>query len=100
MYWTIKNSVKTDFDKYMFTYYSFCNRFSLEEFADYATSLINYYVLNQHITRSQKKEVALYLVFLYNKGVGNAITEEHIHKIADLIVLDESLNFTIINKTK
>lgn len=94
----IEGVLKSDFEKYMYLYFNEFKRFNLEDFVDFSVTLLNHYVGNQAIAIDDKKEAAYYLCTLYNKGLGNKITEEHLQLIAQTIASDYSVKFDIIKR--
>lgn len=94
----VSKQLQEDFEKYMVHFYSLHQRFSLEDFGDFAVSVINYNVDNHSIDPQLKKQYAYFLASLYNKGIGNRITEEHLQKIAEVIAADYRVDFNIINQ--
>lgn len=95
---TIKNQLLQDFERYMASFYASFNRFSLEDFAGFSSTLLNYYVSNSVILLDDKKEAAYYLSTLYNKGIGNRITEEHLQVISQMIANDSNIDFSVVKR--
>lgn len=93
---TIKNLLTQDFERYMTNFYTSFNRFTLEDFGLFASTILNYYVNNKVIDLEDKKLASYYLTTLYNKGIGNRITEEHLEIIAETISRDTNIDFTVI----
>lgn len=93
-----KTVLKRDFDKYMLDFYQVHKRFTFEEFGDFATTLLNYYVNAQIIDPQYKMEAAYYLTTLYNRGIGNRITEQDMSTIARVIAQDHSLDMRVLGK--
>jgi len=94
----ISKQLEGDFERYMFKFYTKYQRFSIEDFGKFASSVINYNVQNHLIDPKIKKEYAYFLTALYNKGIGNRITEEHLQSIAEAISSDSSVDFTVIQE--
>lgn len=94
----ISQQLEQDFETYMHKFYIEHKRFSLEDFSIFSTTLLNYYANNKVITSSEKKEAAYFLTTLYNKGIGNRITEEHLQLIAQTIATDFTIDFTVIKR--
>ncbi|MGN0002288.1 MAG: hypothetical protein ACI35V_02535 [Sphingobacterium composti] len=94
----ISKKLEKDFEKYMLSFYGKHQRFSIEDFGNFASSIINYNVQNHLIDPKIKKEYAYYLTTLYNKGIGNKITEEHLQVIAKAISSDSSVDFGVIQE--
>jgi len=93
-----KERLTRDYNTYMLDFYQVHKRFTFEEFGDFATTLLNYYVNAQIITPKEKFEAAYYLTTLYNKGMGNRITEQDMQTIARVITNDYSLNIQLLDK--
>lgn len=93
---TIQNQLLQDFETYMGRYYAAFQRFGLEDFGNFSSTIINYYVNNRLIPISNKKDAAYYLTTLYNKGIGNRITEEHLQMIAETIAADSNVDFEVV----
>ena len=94
----IKQQLEGDFETYMFKFYNEFKHFRLEDFSNFSTTLLNYYVNNKVIAMEDKKESAYYLTTLFNKGMGNRITEEHVHLIAQTISADYTIDFTVVKR--
>ena len=94
----ISKQLEIDFERYMFKFYMKYQRFSIEDFGKFASSILNYNVQNHLIDAKIKKEYAYFLTTLYNKGIGNRITEEHLQVIAEAISSDSSVDFTVIQE--
>lgn len=94
----ISKQLEKDFETYMLKFYTKHQRFSIEDFGNFASSIINYNVQNHAIDPKIKKEYAYFLTSLYNKGIGNRITEEHLQTIAEAISSDSSVNFAVIQE--
>lgn len=94
----IQKQLESDFESYMFKFFNEYNRFSLEDFGGFATTLLNYYVNNNIVLSLDKHEAAYFLTTLYNKGIGNRIIEKHLQEIAKSISSDYSIDFTIVQR--
>lgn len=92
----VSKQLEGDFERYMLKFYTKYQRFSIEDFGNFASSILNYNVQNHLIDPNIKKEYAYFLTTLYNKGIGNRITEEHLQVIAEAISSDSSVDFTVI----
>lgn len=90
--------LESDFERYMFKFYQTFKRFNLQDFGSFATTLLNYHINNKVITAEQKKEAAYFLTTLYNKGIGNRITEAHLQEIARTIEADYSIEYEVIQR--
>lgn len=86
-----------DFEKYM--RYLSQNRipFTLETFVTFATSLVNFYSGSQLITPSERKDAALVLSGSFNAGIRNQITKEDLDQIAEMIISDPTLDYSILS---
>jgi hypothetical protein len=94
----VSKQLESDFERYMFKFYTKYQRFSIEDFGKFASSILNYNVQNHLIDQKIKKEYAYFLTMLYNKGIGKRITEEHLQVIAESISSDSSVDFTVIQE--
>ena len=95
---TIQQQLEKDFERYMLKFYTKFKRFSFEDFGKFATTIINYNMQNHLIDQSQKNEYAYFLTTLFNKGMGNRISEEHLQLMAQAIAADTSVDFNVINE--
>lgn len=95
---TIKNQLLKDFENYMTSFYASFNRFSLDDFSGFSSTILNYYVSNKFIMLNEKKEAAFYLTTLYNKGIGNRITDDHLQLISEMIANDSSIDFNVVKR--
>lgn len=91
-----KIQLQQDFESYMHKFYAVHKRFNLEDFGVFVTTLLNHYVNNHVIELKDKKEAAYFMTSLYNKGIGNRITEEHLQAIAQTIAQDYTVDFAVI----
>jgi len=98
MNFELKNILERDFETYMFRFYAEFKRFTLEDLSVFCSTVLNYYVSNTVLELSKKKEAAYYLVTLYNKGIGNRITEEHLQLIAHTIASSEEVDFSVVRR--
>lgn len=94
----IQQLLETDFEKYMFSFYNEYKRFGLEDFNNFSTTILNYYINNKVIELNDRKEAAYYLTTLYNKGIGNRIIEEHLQLISQTIASDYNIDFSVIQR--
>lgn len=94
----IKTLLEKDFEIYMNSFFAEFKRFSLDDFSNFSTTILNYYVNNKVIEPSAKKEAAYYLTTLYNKGMGNRIVEEHLQLIAENIAVNYNIDFAVVKK--
>lgn len=86
-----------DFDKFMRYTLNQKAPFTLEKFVLFATSLVNFYHGSNLIAATEKKDTALALSTAFNAGIGNQITEEDLHQIADIIISDFTIDYSILN---
>ena len=94
----ISKQLESDFEKYMFKFYSKFKRFGVEDFGTFATTILNYNVQNHLIDNKLKQEYAYFLTTLYNKGMGNRITEEHLQLISKAIASDSTVDFNVVQE--
>lgn len=94
----IKKQLEQEFENYMFSFFNEFKRFSLEDFGSFAATLLNYYINNNRLPQSEKPEASYYLATLYNKGIGNRITEEHLQVISKAIADDSSIDFMVAQR--
>ncbi|MBD1421403.1 hypothetical protein [Sphingobacterium chuzhouense] len=92
-----KEMIVRDFEKYMQHTSQRNIPFTLESFAAFATSLINFYNGSNLISIPERKETALLLSNSFNAGMGNRITQEDLNQIADLIISDSTIDYSILN---
>lgn len=93
-----KQILQKDFENYMHSFYTEHKRFSLDDFSNFSTTILNYYVNNKAIDVADKKAAAYYLTSLYNKGLGNRIIEEHLQLIAQEISANYNIDFGVIKR--
>ena len=98
MDYTISKQLEQDFERYMMSFYAKFKRFSIEDFGKFATTLLNYNIQNHQIGIKMKQQYAYFLTTLFNRGIGNRITEEHLQEIANVIAADSSVDFAIIQE--
>ncbi len=92
-----KEMIVQDFEKYMQYTSQYKLPFTLERFATFATSLVNFYAGSNLISTGERKETALLLSRSFNAGIGNRITHEDLDQIADLIISDSTIDYSILN---
>lgn len=92
-----KEMIVQDFEKYMQFTLQHNIPFTLENFAAFATSLVNFYKGSNLISTTERRETALLLSSSFNAGMGNRITPEDINEIADLIISDTTIDYSILN---
>lgn len=94
----LKKQLEQQFESYMFDFYNQFKRFSLEDFGSFATTLLNYYITSNRMEPTDKPKAAYYLATLYNKGIGNRITEEHLQLISKTITAEYSIDFMVVQR--
>lgn len=94
----VSKQLQEDFERYMIQFLARHQRFTFEDFGNFAVTLLNYNVNNHIIDLKLKKQYAYFLTSLYNKGIGNRITEEDLQEIAHVIATDHRVDFNIINE--
>ncbi|MCA5004875.1 hypothetical protein [Sphingobacterium bovistauri] len=94
----VSKQLERDFERYMYMFYTKHQRFSIEDFGAFASTIINYNVQNHTIDSQLRHQYAYLLTSLYNKGIGNRITEEHLQIISQAIAADSSVNFNVIKE--
>ena len=88
--------IRTDFERYI-KYVSATQKiFNFESFLTFSSTLVNFYIGSSLLNNSEKDDAALFLVNLYNKGMGNRISAEDIKHLALLIAEDSQIDYTII----
>lgn len=93
-----RDSLKQSFEAYMRVFYQEHGRFAFNDFVDFAVTLLNYNINAQIISAQDKREAAYYLTTLYNRGMGNRITEADLQRITDMIVTDYALDMQILQR--
>ena len=86
-----------DFEKYMRHTLQHNIPFTLESFAAFATSLVNFYQGSKLISITERRETALLLSNSFNAGMGNQIAPQDINQIVDLIISDSTINYSTLN---
>lgn len=94
----VRKQLEQEFELYMYGLFNESKRFSLEDFGSFATTVLNYYISNNRMVESDKIEAAYYLTSLYNKGIGNRITEDHLQLISKTIADDSSVDFIVLQR--
>lgn len=92
-----KKMIIQDFEKYMRYTLQRNIPFTLENFAAFATSLVNFYSGSNLISTAERRETALILSSSFNAGIGNRIPQEDLGQIADLIISDSTIDYSILN---
>lgn len=92
-----KEMIVQDFEKYMRYTLQHNMPFTLERFATFATSLINFYQGSDLIPPIARKETALILSRSFNAGIGNRITRDDLEQIANLIISDSTIDYSVLN---
>lgn len=88
--------IQGDFEKYMHHLREEKHNFDFEAFGAFATSLLNFYIGSSSITLSEKHDASLYLIKLYNLGIGNIIDQEDIQILSKLITEDATLDYSVL----
>ncbi|MCY4780493.1 hypothetical protein ORI89_12590 [Sphingobacterium sp. UT-1RO-CII-1] len=86
-----------DFEKYMRHILASQHAFSLESFVTFSSSLVNFYQGSNLITESERIETALILSRSFNAGMSNRITTDDLNSIAELIISDLSIDYSVLN---
>ncbi|GHE23268.1 hypothetical protein [Sphingobacterium griseoflavum] len=86
-----------DFEKYMRYAVKQNEGFTLENFIFFSTSLINFYQGSDLISHADRRDIALILSQSFNAGLGNRITPDDLHEIAQLIISDSSIDYSVLN---
>lgn len=93
-----KELLKKDFEQFIAKRKKYNRSFSLTEFADFASAIINFYVGGGVLGHQERNQAAIFLSTLYNKGLRNAISDEDIQEIAQAICQEELIDYNIINE--
>lgn len=89
--------IVNDFEKFMRYALQQTTPYTIDTFITYSTSLVNFYTGSKLITTAERQQVALELTKRFNAGVGNIITTEDLMEIANLIISDPTLDYSILN---
>lgn len=92
-----KEMIVQDFEKYMRYTLQHNIPFTLESFAAFAISLVNFYRGSNLISPTERRETALILSRSFNAGIGNRITQEDLEQITDLIISDATIDYSVLN---
>lgn len=92
----LKEILKSDFEKYMRFAVQSGAGFGFDIFGEYAVSVLNFYVGSAILTYENKLEGSLYLLELYNKGLGGIITDEDREELARVFAHDPTLDYGIL----
>ncbi len=89
--------IVSDFEKFM--HYTLQQKvpYTIDKFIGYSTSLINFYTGSKLISIADRHQVAVQLTKRFNAGIGNIISDHDIQEIADLIISDTTLDYSILN---
>lgn len=93
---TTKDTLRSDFEKMMRYSLQKNGDFGFSIFGDYATSVLNFYVGSSILTLAEKRDAALFLANLYNAGIKNAIDQQDLQEIADVLAQDPTLNYQVL----
>ncbi|UIR57150.1 hypothetical protein LZQ00_04880 [Sphingobacterium sp. SRCM116780] len=91
----LKEMIKSDFEKYM-RFALTSTRFGFDVFGEYAVSVLNFYIGSNILTFSNKLEGAIYLVELYNVGLGGVMSNDDMKELAQVFAHDPTLDYSII----
>lgn len=91
-----QDMIKGDFEKYFKDLKSKRKALDFELFGDYAASILNFYIGSSLLNIHEKEEGALFLIRLFNAGLGNVISDADQQEIAKVIQQDPTLNYAII----
>lgn len=92
----VKEILKSDFEKYMRFAVQSGTGFGFDIFGEYAVSVLNFYVGSAILTYENKLQASLYLLELYNKGLGGIITEEDREELARAFAQDPTLDYGVL----
>lgn len=93
---TIKNTLRSDFEKMMRYSLQKNGDFGFAIFGDYAASVLNFYVGSSILMQNEKPEAALFLANLYNAGIKHVINEQDLQEIAHVLAQDPTLKYQVI----
>ncbi|CAM3482256.1 hypothetical protein SPPR111872_02735 [Sphingobacterium prati] len=93
---TTKEILRSDFEKMMRHALQKNGDFGFHIFGDYAASVLNFYVGSAILALVEKREAALFLASLYNAGIKNAINQQDLQEIADVLAQDPTLNYQVL----
>ena len=91
-----QDMIKGDFEKYFKDLKSKRMTLDFELFGDYAASILNFYIGSSLLNIHEKEDGALFLIRLFNAGLGNVISAADQQEIAKVIQQDPTLNYAII----
>jgi len=94
---TVKDMLKSDFEKFMNHSLRQGKGFGFEEFSDYTTSVLNFYVGSSIFMTTDKEDAAYYLCQLYNRGIQNIMTVADMRELATALAGDPTLNYAVLN---
>jgi hypothetical protein len=92
----LKEILKSDFEKYMRFAVKSSAGFGFDVFGEYAVSVLNFYVGSAILTYENKLEGSLYLIELYNAGLGGIMTLEDREELARVFAYDPTLDYGVI----
>ncbi|WP_270090622.1 hypothetical protein [Sphingobacterium sp. SYP-B4668] len=93
---SIKDTLKTDFQKFMTYCLGTNGGFGFEEFGDYTTSVLNFYVGSSVLKISEKEAAAYYLCQLYNQGIQNVMSRSDMEELAHELAGDPTLEYAVL----
>jgi hypothetical protein len=92
----LKEILKSDFEKYMRFAVQSTTGFGFDVFGEYAVSVLNFYVGSAILNYQNKIEGSLYLLELYNIGIGGVITKEDREELAQVFAQDPTLDYSVL----
>ena len=92
-----KDMIIGDFEKYMRFAVLQKQGFTLENFVPFASSLISFYQGSSLIKADERPATANILLSAFNAGIGNRIEAEDLQQIADLIISDSTIDYSILS---
>lgn len=92
----LKEILKSDFEKYMRYAVATKAGFGFDIFGEYAVSVLNFYVGSAILNHENKLEGSMYLLELYNVGLGGAITQEDREELALVFAKDPTLDYGVL----
>ncbi len=87
----------SDFEKYMRFALQHKQGFTLEKFVTFAISLINFYQGSNLISEGDRGDIALIISQSFNAGIGNRISSDDLKEIAELIISDSTIDYSVLN---
>lgn len=88
--------ITQDFERYIAYVVKQQISFDFPAFLTFSSSLLNFYIGSSLLKVPEKEAAGLFLGNLYNKGLGNRISDEDISSLALLITEDPHIDYAII----